>query len=108
MKLDTICIYEVSVYNWDSETQQDVDNIDCDYYAYTQWVGADKVLADNLGEPIPNTVVYVYEARGGNVIVGKSGKIECFDDVDTATGMNGSPIHTVYYNNEGKIYNPYD
>lgn len=107
MKLNQICIYEISIYQWDNDSQTEGDNIDSDYYTYTEWVGAETVVKDNVDE-LRNCVLYVYEARGGNVIVGKGGKIEYLDDVDTATGMNGSPIMTAYYNNNGEQFNPYE
>jgi hypothetical protein len=109
MKLNQICIYEVSTYKWDNENQTEGENIDCDYYTYSGWVGAKTVIKDNVNmKYLKNCVLYVYEARGGNVIVGRGGKIEYLDDVDCATGLNGSPIETIYYNNKGEEFDPYE
>jgi hypothetical protein len=109
MQLNQICIYEISVYEWDNERQAEGVNITNDYYTYTEWVSTETVIKDNIEiESLRNCVLYVYEARSGNVIVGKAGKIEYIEEVDTATGLNGSPIETIYYNNKGEEFDPYE
>ena len=108
MQLKQVCIYEIAVYHWDNENLEYTENIDSDYYAYTEWVGGHQVLADNCGTPSPNTVYFVYEARTANINIGRGGSIDCFDDVDTATGMNGSPIHEVYFDGNAQVFNPFE
>jgi len=48
--------------------------------------------------PGPGRYCYqVYEARTANIILGKNKLPDDVDDVDTATGCNGSPIYEHYF-----------
>lgn len=101
MKLNTVAVYELSVYKYDFQQQEPGDNLDSEYVPYTTKVSAEQVMADNH-TPTPNTVVYVYEARSATLSVGKSGTVEVYE-ADTATGYNGSPISELYYNSECEL-----
>ena len=104
-----LIVYEVVVasYNEEFEYQECLDN---DYVVCNSYDTSLDDVIKSVGEPLGDCLVQVYEARTADfsVTVAKSGKIE-FDatgDIDCATGLNGSPIHEVYYNKDGEIFTP--
>ena len=98
-------IYEVDITWWD-EKQGDYCNTESEYVV----VNSDNTytyddIIRNVDEPLNNARVFIYHARSGDfqTIVDRNGNLE-FDatgDIDTSTGYNGSPVHEVYYDEDG-------
>ena len=47
-------------------------------------------------------LLQVYGARSGNLIFDRNGHIDDHDDIDCSTGLNGSPIHETWFDDEGR------
>ena len=92
--LPDIIIYEVTVSEYDTETEEITEEVDSTYVV-TPGPMTPEAIVETSQLPTEGLKVEVYEARSATIHYYK-GKIE-LEDVDTSTGYNGSPIWERYY-----------
>ena len=99
--IDELTIYEVvfASYDEDGNYEECVDDVTImsPSYLSPQDVIEEAILQGEIDPE--NRLVQVYEARSATISVNK-GNIE-LSDYDTSTGMSGSPIYEVYYDQDG-------
>ena len=87
--LPDLIIYEVTVSEYDTETEEITDEIDSTYVVTPSPLSPETIV-DLSKLPTDGLKVQIYEARSATIYYYK-GNIE-LEDVDTSTGYNGSPI----------------
>ena len=106
-----IIVFEVCFINYD-ENFESLDTQDSEYVVVNQGndLTIDDIIKAAAGDWQPTNIkVEIYEARCGGLLFDKSGKFCDHDgDIDTATGLNGSPVYTLFYDKNGEEFDPED
>lgn len=99
--IDELTIYEVIFASYDKDGNYE-ECMDETTIISPSYLSHEDVIEEAIlrGEIDPeNRLVQVYQARSATINVYK-GNIE-LGEYDTSTGLNGSPIYEVYYDNDG-------
>ena len=78
---------------------EDGNYLECDESEYLVYIkgqepDCEQMIKDS-GLYVTDRLVQIYSARSGHLIFNRNGQIDDHDDIDCATGLNGSPIHEV-------------